>query len=309
MQESLFVNTLHCGLVKEDMESTSTIELDTDSRLLPSRRRWVSDEQIAAIRQVDHFRHSEYAQLDLNQVLDEYMTDFVEPLQRLTGSPRTLADIGAGYGWLALAFALRTEARIVAVEHDAKRMAAAQRIADILGVGQRIEWLRASIASLPIPDRAMDAVFCIEVIEHTGVEPAYVAELCRISNDVLVITTPNKIFPVIGHDTALPFCHWLPLRMRDVYAAMCGRRKLQENNFFWSPARLLASAGAGGFQRTSRFMQFASYADYRESRALRQTRAGLGRRCLEAYFGLAARLGQNTMHVLPNLASTFRRRV
>jgi 2-polyprenyl-3-methyl-5-hydroxy-6-metoxy-1,4-benzoquinol methylase len=282
------------------MESTSDIERDTC---------WVSDEQVAAIRQVEHFRNSEYNQLDLNEVLDEYMADFVEPLQRLAGSPRTVADIGAGYGWLALAFALRTEARIVAVEHDAKRMTAAQRIADILGVGHRIEWVHASIASLPMPDRAMDAVFCAEVIEHTGVEQAYVAELCRISNDVLVITTPNKIFPIIGHDTALPFCHWLPLRMRDVYAAMCGRRKLQENNFFWSPAKLLASTDAGGFQRASRFMQFASYADYREARALRHARAGLGRRCLEAYFGLAARLGQNAMYALPNLASTFRRGV
>jgi SAM-dependent methyltransferase len=227
-------------------------------------------------------------------------------LQRLTGSPRTVADVGTGYGWLALAFALRTDAHIVAVEHDAKRMAAAQRIADIVGVGHRIEWVNASIASLPIPDRAMDAVFCIEVIEHTGVVPAYVAELCRISNDVLVITTPNKLFPVIGHDTALPFCHWLPLRIRDMYAAACGRSQRQENNLFWSPAKLLASAK--GFERESGFMQFASYADYRAARAMRQTRGGVRRRCLDAYFGLAARLRRHAMYVLPNLASTFRRR-
>lgn len=268
--------------------------------------RWVSDEQAAAIRMVDHFRNSEYRQLDLNQVLNEYVADFVEPLQRLAGAPRAVADIGAGYGWLALAFALATEAHITAVEYDARRMAAAQRIADILGVGHRIAWLNASIARLPIPDRAMDAVYCIEVIEHTGVEPAYVAELCRISNDVLVITTPNKLFPVIGHDTELPFCHWLPLRVRDVYAAACGRRALQENNLFWSPSRLLGSAT--GFRRESRFMQFASYADYRRTRALRGPRSGLGGRCLDAYLGLAARLGRYSLYALPNLASTFRRR-
>jgi len=270
------------------------------------RARWVSDEQAASIRMVEHFRNSEYRQLDLNQVLDEYVADFVEPLRRLVGSPRAVADIGTGYGWLALAFALSTEARITAVEYDAGRMAAAQRIADILGVGHRIEWLCASIARLPIPDRAMDAVFCIEVIEHTGVEPAYVAELCRICNDVLVITTPNKLFPVIGHDTELPFCHWLPLRVRDVYAAACGRSARQDNNLFWSPSRLLASAT--GFQRESRFMQFSSYADYRRTRAVRGARSGLGRRCLDGYLALAAGLGRYSLYALPNLASTFRRR-
>jgi ubiquinone/menaquinone biosynthesis C-methylase UbiE len=279
---------------------------DTASRAVPPRTRWVSDEQAAAIRMVDHFKNSEYRQLNLNQVLDEYVADFVEPLQRLVGSPRAVADIGTGYGWLALAFALCTEARITAVEYDARRMAAAQRIADILGVGHRIEWLNASIASLPIPDRAMDAVYCIEVIEHTGVDPAYVAELCRISNDVLVITTPNKVFPVIRHDTELPFCHWLPSRMRDVYAAACGRSARQENNLFWSPSSLLASVR--DFKRESRFMQFSSYADYRKTRALRGPRSGLGGRCLDAYFGLAARLGRYSMYALPNLASTFRRR-
>jgi SAM-dependent methyltransferase len=269
------------------------------------RRRWVSDEQIAAICNVDHFKNSEYAQLDLNQVLDEYVVDFVEPLLRLAGSPRRVADIGAGYGWLALAFALRTDARITAVEYDGRRMEAAQRIAGILGVQDRIEWHQGSIASLPVPDRAMDAVYCVEVIEHTGVDPAYVAELCRISNDVLVITTPNKIFPVIGHDTALPFCHWLPLRLRDVYAAACGRRALQENNVFWAPSRLLGSVK--GFHRVSHFMQFASYAEYRRTRQVRGPRAGLGRRCLDAYMGLAARLGPYSLYALPNLASTFRR--
>jgi SAM-dependent methyltransferase len=273
---------------------------------LSARRRWVSDEQIAAIRQVDHFRNSEYHQLDLNQVLDEYMSDFVEPLLGLTGAPRSVADVGAGYGWLALAFALRTEAQITAVEYDGRRLAAARRIAEILGVAERIEWVQASVASLPMPDRSIDAVYCVEVIEHTGVDPAYVAELCRISNDVLVITTPNKIFPVIGHDTALPFCHLLPLRMRDRYAAAFGRSKDQENNLFWSPSRLLASTA--GFERVSRFMQFANYVDYRASRAVRGQRRGFGGFCQDLYLGLASRLGGYSLYALPNLASTFRRR-
>lgn len=271
----------------------------------PDVQQWISDEQTAAIRRVDHFRNSAYCGLDLNRMVDGYVRDFVEPLLRLAGPPSTVADVGTGYGWLALAFALRTQARVTAIEYDAGRLAAAREIAAILGVAHRIEWIQASIASLPLLDRSMDAVYCVEVIEHTGVHPGLVAQLCRISRDVLVITTPNKLFPVINHDTALPFCHWLPLRMRDVYAAAFRRRHRQDNNLFWTPSRLLDSVA--GFRRVSRFMQFNSYADYRTMRQAAGRRGGMGSRCLDAYFAMAFRLGSHAVYVLPNLASTFRR--
>ena len=270
-----------------------------------SPKRWVSRDQMDAIRRVDHFARSEYRQLDINQVLDEYVCDFVEPLLRLAGAPETVADVGAGYGWLALAFALRTDAKVTAIESDGARLEAARQIAGILGVAHRIEWVEASIASLPLPERSMDAVYCIEVIEHTGVQADFVAELCRISRDVLVITTPNKLFPVINHDTALPFCHWLPLRARDLYASAFGRSPRQENNLFWSPRNLLGSVT--GFRRVSRFMQFACHADYRELRLAGGRRRSLARRCVNAYFALASLLGRRSVYVLPNLASTFRR--
>lgn len=268
----------------------------------PQKKRWISEEQIAALRRLDHFGDSSYRQLDLNKLLDEYMQDFIEPLLGLSGTPRTVADVGTGYGWLAIAFAMRTEARVIAVEYDGARLEEARRIAGILGVEHRIEWLQASIADLPLPDRSMDAVYCIEVIEHTGVQADFVRQLCRISNDVLVITTPNKLFPVINHDTALPFCHWLPFRARDWYAAAFRRRDRQHNNLFWSPAELLGSVA--GFRRVSRFMQFGSYAEYR---ALHAGRGGLGRRLLAVYLALAACLGSKAIYALPNLASTFRR--
>jgi SAM-dependent methyltransferase len=292
------------------METTTQLALDETAPALEpipdvtAGRRWVSDAQLAAIRSLDHFGNSIYGRLDLNGLLNEYMADFVEPLLRLAGAPRTVADVGAGYGWLALAFALRTDAEVTAIEYNGARLAAARRIAAILGVEDRITWLEGSVASLPLADRSMDAVYCVEVIEHTGVHAGYVAELCRISRDVLVITTPNKLFPVINHDTALPFCHWLPLRARDLYAAAF-RRGNQDNNQFWSPAKLLGSVT--GFRRVSSFMQFDSYDDYRASRAAGAARSGFGRRCLNAYLALAARLGKNALYVLPNLASTFRR--
>lgn len=268
-------------------------------------RRWVSPAQAAAIAQVDHFRNSGYRKLDLNELIDSYVHNFVEPLLRLQARPSRVADIGAGYGWLAFAFALRTDARVVVMEVDGARLRAAQHIAAILGVSERMEWITASISAIPLPDQSVDAAYCVEVIEHTGTDPAFVAELGRITSDVLVITSPNKLFPVIGHDTELPFCHWLPLPLRDVYARACGRSRQQHNNLFWTPQRLFRALPA--FRRASAFLQFEDYACYRQERRRLGGRAGWTGRSKAVYFALAACLGRNAVYLMPNLATTFRR--
>lgn len=267
--------------------------------------RWVSPAQAAAISQVDHLRNSEYRKLDVNELIDSYVHNFVEPLLRLQERPSRVADIGAGYGWLAFAFALRTDVRVVVMEVDGARLRAAQHIAEILGVAERMEWITASIAGIPLPDQSVDAAYCVEVIEHTGIDPAFVGELARITSDVLVITTPNKLFPVIGHDTELPFCHWLPLPLRNVYARAFRRSRRQHNNLFWTPQRLFNALP--GFRRTSAFLQFEDYACYRQARAHLGGRAGLMGRCKAAYFTLAASFGRQAVYMMPNLASTFRR--
>jgi len=267
---------------------------------------WISKEQTAAIRRIDHFCNSEYQHLDLDALVDEYVRNFVHPLLALNGQARSVADIGAGYGWLAFAFALGTDLDVTMMEYDASRAHAARQIAAILGIEHRIRWLVGSIAAIPLADREIDAVYCVEVIEHTGVERAYVAELCRISKDVLVITSPNKLFPIIRHDTVLPFCHWLPLGARNVYAGVFGRRAMQHNNLFWSPRKLLRAVD--GFERQSRFLQFASHAQYRQAQPATPGRAGWLARLQALYFSAVGRTGRMGIFLLPNLASTFRRK-
>lgn len=279
---------------------------DAQNAQPPRERKWVTQMQADQICLIDHFRNSEYQRLDINALIDEYMGNFVDPLLELVGTPHSVADIGAGYGWLAFAFALGTSAEVTMMEYDAKRSLAARQIAAILGIEHRIHWLVGSIAAIPAVDRAFDAVYCVEVIEHTGVEKKYIAELCRISNDVLVITTPNKVFPIIKHDTVLPFCHWLPLGARDLYAGLCGRRHLQQNNLFWSPIQLLRAVE--GFERHSRFLQFISHTDYMlTQRRLPQT-SGWAYLVQQFYFSAVSWTGQLSIFFLPNLASTFRRK-
>lgn len=292
------------GAVKPD---TATLPSNTFAVSGPlQKRRWVDEAQARAICQVSHFRDSEYRRLDLNALIEEYVQNFVVPLIDLAGPPRSVADIGAGYGWLAFAFALATDARVTMMEYDPQRLAAAQSIAAILGVEDRVRWIVGSVASIPLADREIDAVYCVEVIEHTGVEKAYVAELGRISNDVLVITTPNLLFPVIKHDTVLPFCHWLPLGARNVYASLFGRRDRQDNNRFWSPLTFLRAAT--GFERQSRFLQFADYEQYQAAQKSQPASSSLFDKLQGLYFAAAARTGRLSIFLLPNLASTFRRK-
>ncbi len=273
---------------------------------------WISDAQRDAILRVPHFGQSHYAVWDLNDNLDFYMFHFVEPfLARSDPSDvGVVADVGAGYGWLAIAFALRTSVRIVAIDMNEPRLVAAERIAAVLGVADRIEWRAGAAGALPLADQEADATYCIEVVEHTGKDHDVIRDLARVTRDALVITSPNRLFPVIHHDTSLPFCHWLPIPMRDLYASLCGRKNWQDGNLFWSPGELIDVLAE--FERTSSFFQFADYGAYaRAMRGLaaeRRTKRRLSTAARDGYYRLASLAGRNAIYFLPNLASTFRRR-
>ena len=275
--------------------------------------KWVEADQVEKILSVPHFRDSHYAKWNINRLLGMYIVCFVDQILKYDKEAKidTIADVGTGYGWLAIACALRTAAKIIAVDVNAERLAAAKEISALFGVKERIDWRVGSIGELPLDDQHADVTFCVEVIEHVGLDRKIVYDLGRTTRDFLVITTPNKIFPLINHDTSLPFCHWLPLRARDHYAALFGRRRLQDNNLFWSPSRLLSALG--DFDRTSGFLQFATYSDFVSAEHLLEpdpTEGGAKLRWAKnAYYRLASFAGKNSIYILPNLASTFRRRM
>jgi 2-polyprenyl-3-methyl-5-hydroxy-6-metoxy-1,4-benzoquinol methylase len=196
--------------------------------------RKLTPEQMNLVRRTPHFRDSHYASWDLQENLDFYTRKFVDPLPEAIKSAGSVADIGCGYGWLAISFALNTKSTIYAIEPNEARLNAAQSIAEILGVRDRIIWLVGSVGNIPLSNQSMDAVFCIEVIEHINTNASVVQDLARTSRNRLVITTPNGALPVVFHDTALPFCHWLPGHLRDRYAALFKRAHMQDGNNFWT---------------------------------------------------------------------------
>jgi SAM-dependent methyltransferase len=268
--------------------------------------------QLAAIAKVEHFATSGYGDLPIAETIEFYAKRYVEQLARFrpVDADTVIADIGTGYGWLVMALAAHTPARIIAAEMDADRLAAGQQIATILGLADRISWVPEGLGAMSLADRSVDVVYCIEVLEHVYGNPQLVRDLARLSRDLLIVTTPNKWFPVIAHDTRLPFCHWLPVPWRQRYAAAFKRQDRENDNLFWSPptlGRLLT-----GFQPVSGFLHYRSLADYVATYPFHlpyigggyQTRVGTAKL---AFYKLAAQLGPQSRYVLPNLASVWQR--
>jgi ubiquinone/menaquinone biosynthesis C-methylase UbiE len=278
-----------------------------------STDRYVTQEQQKAIRNIRHFRNGRYADIDIDQAVHFYLRRYVDQLASFIElePDDVVADIGTGYGWLAIAFALKTRARVVAVDVDAERLRAAREIAGIIGVSERIDWRVGSLGRLPIEAGAAKAVYCIEVIEHMKRSRAAVRDLARICSDMLVITTPNLYFPVIAHDTQLPFCHWLPVKLRRAYAAMFGRSECENDNLFWSPRSLFRDLPE--FELASRFLHYASRASYESTFPIYVPYVGGGLRrgdgrLKSMYYELAGRLGRYSVYVMPSLACALRRR-
>jgi Methyltransferase domain len=276
--------------------------------------RLIPDSMVEAVRRIPHIRAGQYAGIDARHALDFYTRRYVAqlaPFVDLTPG-MVVADCGAGYGWLAMAFALTTPVRPIALEPDEQRLEAGRVTARLLGVEDRIEWRVGRLGSLPLKDQEADVTYCIEVLEHVYGDTSAVSDLARVSRDLLIVTTPNQWFPIVAHDTRLPFCHWLPVPWRRIYARLCGRGHCECDNRFWSPVSL--DRELRGFRRVSRFLHYhalenylATYPfwlPYGEDANRYQPRIGRAKR---AWYTLAARLGTRSAWMLPSLAGVYRR--
>ena len=274
----------------------------------------VSQQQVSAIRDVGHFKGSLYGELNIEKTLEFFQKKYIDVVSkhyRAIGPETVVLDVGCGYGWLSHALVMSTGCQVIAVEVDAKRLEAAQIIGRILETSHRVEWLAEPLGSLSLPDRSVDVLFAIEVLEHVDRNTAAFDDLARLVKDTLVITTPNLLFPIIAHDTRLPFCHWLPIRARKKYAQLAGRTSCENDNRFWSARDL--DKNLKGFERVSNILHypgwqemqdvFPLYTPYRGSGYIDNGPTGVKR----MYYRWASVLGSRSHYVMPNLASVYRR--
>ena len=272
----------------------------------------ISPEKLDEIRNVPYFCDSLYKDLDIQKTLEHFRDRYVlnAPIKAAEFAGKTVSDIGCGFGWLAMAYAIWTDARVIAVELDVPRLEAGRRIAEILGLEEAIDWRAGSVTAVPLKDREATLVYCIEVLEHIQRDERALQELQRVTDQYLVLTTPNLFAPVIGHDTRLPFCHWLPFPLRDIYAKTFRRQHKNDKNLFWSPLALKSHLDK--FARISNFLHYQRFQDYLDTFPYYSPYVRGGARkeiSLGSYLYLRSMslLGRSSFLLMHNLAGTFRR--
>jgi 2-polyprenyl-3-methyl-5-hydroxy-6-metoxy-1,4-benzoquinol methylase len=211
-----------------------------------------------------HYLHKGiYGDLDWEATLDYMTRRYIQPLQRefdLNGMH--FADCAAGFGWLSFAYLRAGGKHATLIEPDEPRLEAARAIAKQLGVSERCTFICSTLESAPLENKSVDIFACVETLEHVGQVniAACVATIVRCTRHGVLLTTPNALFPVIAHDTRLPFAHWLPKAARRSYAARFNRLEEEEGNDFLTPADL--SLLRSSFKPAARYQTFASYKEF-----------------------------------------------
>ncbi len=225
----------------------------------------ISKEEEKLIRNIPSFRASAYHDLDISGTIDFFMRRYIQPLSKIFDISNCVAmDCGAGFGWFSIAYLMAGGKAIIAVDTDSERLEAANKISSVLSVADRMEFIVSPIQDIPLTTNKVDLFVSIETIEHVGkinIGPA-LERIKDITSQGVLLTTPNKFFPVVAHDTRLPLIHWLPPSRRKEYARFFGREKMNDGNEFVSPLDI--SVLLDKFQPASTCMTFQSFKDYQD---------------------------------------------
>jgi len=224
---------------------------------------YLTDSQITAIHDVPYLRNSMYRGLEIEGTLDYMRRRFVKPIaERIDVYSATLADCACGFGWLSFAFLLSGGRKAVLIDPDELRLEAAQQIARILNLDDRCEFMCTVLEKADLAENSIDIFATIETLEH--VNPKDIASCISViktaARSIVVLTTPNKLFPIVSHDTRLPLAHWLPPLLRKKYARLFRREHLDYGNNFLSAIDLAPLSKK--FRPDSAYQTFSTSAEF-----------------------------------------------
>lgn len=269
-------------------------------------------ERVAA---VTHLQKSIYSTLDVGQTLDYMRKRYIQPMQEHVDiTALNLVDCGAGYGWLAFAFLLHGGRHALLVDVDCGRLEAAREIASILGIANRCEFTCCPMQELSLTEDSAGIFATVETLEHVGEEniDACIELVAQAARRMVILTTPNKFFPIIIHDTKVPLAHWFPPGLRKHYVRLFGKKD-EAGNQFVSPLRL--GRLRSKFRPVSRVLTFTSYDDWLASYPF-QSPYGRGNRWRERpplslkllYRSLSLVFGRHAYAFSPNLCRLWLRK-
>jgi len=265
------------------------------------------------MRDVPEFRDGPTAFIEPRGSLDFFARKYITNLkQHCDISTACLLDCGCGHGWNTLAYMLEGGHQAVGLDLNEIALRAARQFSQILGFEKRVTFCHGSVTEIPLPDKSVDLVCCVETLEHLhGQADLSLRELNRVAKSVILVTTPNSLFPVIAHDTRLPGAHWLPPNWRQPYARLFGRQRKDDKNVFVSPFQIVR--GLKDFKLASKFLGFPSFEDFKHCypHYLPYMGEGIsGARNLGAmkkwfYAANYALFGAKSFYTLPSLTGVF----
>lgn len=269
-----------------------------------------------SLRAVSAFTSGPTGFLSPSGALDYFARRATANIARVCDITRaTMLDCGCGVGWNVLAYLLSGGRHAVGLDMNPTSLYIARQFSQILSVADRLDLCLGSVTSLPFPGKSMDVVVSIETLEHlNGGGRRALQEINRVAKQVVFTTTPNKFFPVIAHDTRLPFAHWLPAAPRRLYAAALGRVEDDEGNSFLSPWRVARELR--DFRLESRFLGFSGFRAYDDFYPhylpyMGKNVAGVRRLrgAKRTFYRIVDRVfGKQSFFVLPSIAGVFVRK-
>ena len=141
-----------------------------------------------------------YLEVDPLTAVDPKLVDYVAE-----HGGQELLDLGCGIGGYSKLLADRGR-KVVALDVNEEYVAIAKGI----GVDARA----FDGVTIPLPDKSVDTIFMVEVLEHIPDPGSVLAELARVARRNVIITVPNNTF---AFDAAVTFSHMLEVDHKNFF--------------------------------------------------------------------------------------------
>jgi 2-polyprenyl-3-methyl-5-hydroxy-6-metoxy-1,4-benzoquinol methylase len=277
----------------------------------------VSEDMIESISRIPYFSQGMYGDLDVQLTAEYFTKRYISNLKkRMDISSLKLVDCACGHGWLSIAYLLNGGGQAILCDIDGERLALAQKITDILGLSEKCQYIHKPMQDLDFAEDSVDIFCSIETLEH--VRAPNIARCVNLmassTKKAIILSTPNKLFPVVTHDTRVPFAHWMAHGIRRRYVKLWGKTDKDENDFL-SPLRLKPISEK--FKPVSTVLTFDSYDEWLKSYPFQRPYGPKGEnrwqqappRYLKYYYMFTSRfLGHNNYWAAPNMSSMWVRR-
>lgn len=165
---------------------------------------------------------------DVTAYIEEPMREMFSSIVELGGG--TIMDFGCGGGGSTVCLCRLGATEVHGVEIDGALARLARLRARDCGLGDAVtihHFERTD--ALPFDGGTFDIVICNAVFEHIHprLRGAHLGEIWRVLKGggfLFIFETPNRLWPIDGHTTGLPFVPYLPVGLARRYAIRFSRR-------------------------------------------------------------------------------------